>query len=96
MGAGGVPNRTIERINARSGDLPTKSTKPNSRYDLYVNGIKIQSRWYDNNCRAIRNRDYAHQDSNNNHIFPHDHIWDWTKSKPRLPTNLEPDYENYF
>lgn len=46
MGAGGVPNRTIEIIEGRNGDLPVRGAKPNSRYDLYVNGQKIQSRWY--------------------------------------------------
>ena len=34
MGAGGVPNVTIVRIDGRSGDLPTSGAKPNSRYDL--------------------------------------------------------------
>ena len=41
MGSGGVPNRTIIRVDGRSGDLPTKGVKPNSRYDLYFNGKKI-------------------------------------------------------
>lgn len=40
MGSGGVPNRTIERIDGKRGDLPTRTIKPNSRYDLYVNGKK--------------------------------------------------------
>jgi len=37
MGAGGVTNRTIIRVNGRPGDLSTSGAKPNSRYDLYVN-----------------------------------------------------------
>lgn len=41
MGAGGVPNRTIERVDGKRGDLPTSGAKPNSRYDLYVNGQKV-------------------------------------------------------
>lgn len=97
MGAGGVPNRTIERIDGRSGDLPTSGAKPNSRYDLYVKGTKIQSRWFDNNGNVIRNRDYSHQDSLNNHIFPHDHNWTWEKGFPqRNPENLPPDYSLYY
>ena len=37
MGAGGVPNRTIERVDGKRkrGDLPISGAKPNSRYDLY-------------------------------------------------------------
>lgn len=31
MGAGGVPNRTIEIIEGRNGDLPVRGAKPNSR-----------------------------------------------------------------
>lgn len=73
MGAGGVPNRTIEIIEGRNGDLPVRGAKPNSRYDLYINGQKIQSRWYDRNGKAIRNRDFTHQDAHRNHNFPHDH-----------------------
>ena len=96
MGSGGVPNRTIIRVDGRSGDLPTKGVKPNSRYDLYFNGKKIQSRWYDENGRAVRNRDYIHQDPLKNHTFPHDHLWNWKTDKPRLPENMTPDYDNYY
>lgn len=97
MGAGGVPNRTIERIDGKRGDLPTRTIKPNSRYDLYVNGKKIQSRWFDGNGKVIRNRDYDHQDSHHNHVFPHDHNWKWENETPiRNPENLEPNYEKYF
>lgn len=96
MGSGGVPNRTIIRVDGRSGDLPTKGVKPNARYDLYVNGEKVQSRWYDKNGNVIRNRDYNHQNSMGNHTFPHDHQWDWTQGYPhRNSENLEPDYEGY-
>lgn len=69
MGAGGVPNRTIERVDGKRGDLPTSGAKPNSRYDLYVNGQKVQSRWFDSNGNVIRNRDFNHQDAHNNHDF---------------------------
>ena len=74
MGAGGVFNRGVVRLDGRRGDLPTKGAKPNHRYDLYVNGEKVQSRWFDKNGRAIRNRDFNHQDSHHNHTFPHDHV----------------------
>ena len=96
MGAGGVPNRTIEIIEGRNGDLPVRGAKPNSRYDLYVNRQKIQSRWYDGNGKAIRNRDFTHQDAHRNHNFPHDHNWRWINNKAiRIADNLEPDYERF-
>lgn len=97
MGAGGVPNRTVERMDGRPGSLPTKGAKPNSRIDLYYKGEKIQSRWFNENGEVIRNRDYSHQNSHNNHFFPHDHNWFWSDEKPnRIPENLEPDYEHYY
>ncbi len=97
MGAGGVPNRTIERIDGRSGDLPTRSVKPNSRYDLYINNKKTQSRWFDENCRVIRNRDYKHQDPLKTHYFPHDHKWTWIgNTAKRDPNFVELDFENFF
>ena len=96
MGAGGVPNRSVVRINGRPGDLPTKGAKPNSRYDLYVNGKKIQSRWFDSQGKVGRNRDYKHQDIYKNHEFPHDHIWNWGNRGPqRNPNWVKPDYDNY-
>lgn len=96
MGSGGVPNRTIERIDGKRGDLPTRVIKPNSRYDLYVDGEKIQSRWFDESGNVIRNRDYDHQDSHHNHEFPHDHNWKWENEIPRRsPENLKPNYEKF-
>lgn len=96
MGAGGVPNRTIVKIDGRSGDLPTKGAKPNSRYDLYEYGKKKQSRWFDENGKAIRNRDYFHQNIFENHTFPHDHNWKWINDIPKRNINYEnPDYENF-
>lgn len=97
MGAGGVPNRTIERVDGKRGDLPTSGAKPNSRYDLYVNGQKVQSRWFDSNGNVIRNRDFNHQDAHNNHDFPYDHNWSWDKGFPeRNPENLVPNYEMFY
>lgn len=97
MGAGGVPNRTVEIIDGRSGDLPTSGAKPNSRYDLYENGRKKQSRWFDDKGRVIRNRDFFHQNPHNNHNFPHDHIWNWDDRGPhRNSENLTPDYDLYY
>ena len=96
MGAGGVPNRTIERVDGRYGDLPSRGVKPNSRYDLYNNGKKIQSRWYDDKGRAERNRDYFHQDKGN-HFFPHDHQWQWFNGQAGRDKNFaQPDYDNYY
>lgn len=96
MGAGGVPNRTVEIVYGRSGDLPTKTSKPNSRIDLISNGERIQSRWFDDKGNVIRNRDYKHQNTFNNHFFSHDHIWTWINNEPIRDTkSIEPDYELY-
>lgn len=98
MGAGGVPNRGIERVDGRRGDLPVMGgAEPRSRQDLYVDDKLVQSRWFDDEGRAERNRDYEHQDPKNDHTFPHDHDWSWEKGYPeRIPENLDPDYDNYF
>ncbi len=97
MGAGGVPNRGIETVYGRSGSLITSGAKPNHRYDLIHNGVRIQSRWYDKEGKVERNRDYQHQDAKKTHYFPHDHIWTWIKDKPVRDKNfVEPDYENYY
>ena len=92
MGAGGVPNRTVIKVIGVRGDLPVKGAKPNSRYDLHVDGEKVQSRWFDAFGNVVRNRDYFHQDAHNNHTFPHDHVWEWVEGVPhRNPENFEPD-----
>ena len=96
MGSGGVPNRTIIRVNGRSGDLPTTGAKPNSRYDLYENGNLKQSRWFDEKGNVVRNRDYFHQDRGN-HYFPHDHNWEWINNQPHRDNDfMQPDYDNYY
>lgn len=97
MGSGGVTNRTVVIVHGKKGDLPTKRAKPNSRYDLYINNIKHQSRWFDVNGKVVRNRDYIHQDPHNNHFFPHDHDWIWIKNNPIRGKNLlVPDYDSYY
>jgi hypothetical protein len=56
---------------------------PNSRTDLYKQGKRHQSRWYDSKGNAIRNRDYIHGGKMN---FPHDHQWtNGTRGKDHLP-----------
>ncbi len=96
MGAGGVPNRTCEIIDGRPGDLPICGAKPNSRYDLYVKGKRYQSRWYDSEGRVVRNRDYQHQDNNNSHYFPHDHVWNWIQDRAIRDKNFVlPDYVKF-
>ncbi|MBQ9790544.1 MAG: hypothetical protein IJW24_03015 [Clostridia bacterium] len=94
MGSGGVTNRGVEIVYERS--LRMKG-KPNSRSDRYKNGKRVQSRWYDKDGNAERNRDYEHQDSNHTHFFPHDHDWNWDDGiGHRGKDQLNPDYENYF
>lgn len=93
MGSGGVPNRTIIKVDGKYGDLSVRDAKPNSRYDLYVDNKKVQSRWFDHEGKVVRNRDYRHQDAHHNHTFPHDHLWEWINGTPhRNPENFEPDY----
>lgn len=94
MGAGGIPSRGESirferRLNA--------TDKPNSKVDRYnQNGILVQSRWYDGNGKAVRNRDYIHQNAHDNHFFPHDHSWTWNGNRgTRNHEPLLPDYENY-
>ncbi len=94
MGAGGVPNRGIEISVERS---LKRTGKPNSRTDRYKNGKMVQSRWYDNDGKAVRNRDYEHQNAHNNHQFPHDHVWTWKGNDGiRGKEPLPPDYERYI
>ena len=57
MGAGGASVHGSNAIFDRKLD---SCGKPNSRSDRYRNGIKVQSRWYDLNGKAVRNRDYKH------------------------------------
>lgn len=107
MGAGGIPSGGVVRFyRNRRGKLPTIDAKSNSRYDLYVDGIRVQSRWFDSNGLVIRNRDYDHQDAHKNHTFSHDHLWyhkgkyidDDGRLRERLVRErafIEPDYQNY-
>ena len=55
MGAGGASVHGSNAIFDRKLD---SRGKPNSKSDRYRNGIKVQSRWYDSNGKAVRNRDY--------------------------------------
>ena len=89
MGGGGDATKIVERVdNVRNLSI---EGKPDSRVDRYENGELIQQRWYDSKGFELRNRDYRHQDAHNNHTFPHDHIWDWSKKPPRLK-DVEPDW----
>lgn len=64
---------------------------PNTRTDYYdeVIGELLQQRWYDAEGKAIWDRDWNHNDSNNTHAFPHDHYWDWEKNGEHPP---RPEY----
>lgn len=71
MGAGGIPSGGVSKMYGRVGSLPRFGAKPNSRIDLYNNnGVRVQSRWYDCNGIAFRNRDYTETE-----YGVHDHIW---------------------
>ena len=94
MGAGGASSGGTYVYHNLKKLKPTG--KPNSRSDLYVNGKLKQSRWYDYEGKAVRNRDYFHQNSGNLYTFPHDHNWglvngQWT----RIKSHIEPDYVRF-
>ena len=95
MGGGGVPSGGVTIKYGKRGDLDTEFT-PNSRQDLYVNGKKVQSRWFDYKGKVIRNRDYDHQDAHHTHIFPHDHDQVWKDNRPIRDTQwVDPDFIRY-
>ena len=105
MGAGGIPSGGVVIVEDKN-RLPSKVEHINSRYDLYVRGIRKQSRWFDAKGVVIRNRDYVHQDAHNNHTFPHDHIWTILSEKilpdgesiyfvQRSKDDFSTDYDNY-
>ena len=71
MGAGGIPSGGVSKRYGRVGSLPRFGVKPNSRIELYnASGVRIQSRWYDHNGIAFRNRDYGETE-----YGIHDHLW---------------------
>ena len=75
------------------------SKKPNIRVDYYdeKTGKLLQQRWYGPDGWTIWDIDWDHGNSNNNHIFPHDHYWDFTKppGKQRIEYK-DPNNENNF
>ena len=94
MGAGGIPNRSVEITHARSLKIIHKPNMKVNRLNEY--GELIQSRWYDNEGKAVRNRDFKHQDSHKNHFFPHDHSWTWDNDiGHRNKKPLVTDYKNF-
>lgn len=76
--------------------LPSTNT-PNSRIDYYDEITKklLQQRWYDSEGKAIWNRDWDHNDYYDEHVFPHDHRWDYSKKKPRQKPEKEIN-KNYY
>ena len=96
MGAGGIPSGGVIKVYSEHQGLPSKTEHINSRYDLYVDGRRKQSRWFNHNGIVVRNRDYFHTDNKGDHTFPHDHDWKIANGEPiRISTNSEPDYEHY-
>ena len=59
---------------------------PNSRTDYFDEITKklLQQRWYDADGKAIWDRDWNHGNKHN-HIFPHDHYWEWEKNNVNPP-----------
>lgn len=62
-----------------------ENAEPNSRTDFYdeKTGKLLQQRWYDANGRAVLDRDWDHNNSHNNHKFPHDHHWVWNPNSKK-------------
>lgn len=90
MGAGGVPNCGVEISYERR--LP-QTHKPNSKIDRYRDGKRVQSRWYGEDGKAERNRDYSH---GGDYPFPHDHDWTWNgENGNRGEEHLPPDYDGF-
>ncbi len=77
MGAGGAMSGGTFEVWAEH--LEGKG-QPNSKYCLYKpdNTLK-QIRLYDANGYAWLNIDFTH--SGEKHVFPHVHMWDWSKVK---------------
>lgn len=90
MGAGGIPSGGITQQIGRVGSLPRFGAKPNSRVDLYnEKGVRVQSRWYDHNGIAFRNRDYGETE-----YGVHDHTWSqYTETFIDKKGNLAADIE---
>jgi len=57
--------------------------EPNSDSDLYDEEGLRQTRHYGPDGWAEYDIDYRHQDSHNNHTFPHRHNFDWSTKPPR-------------
>ena len=78
-------------------NIPWRKYKPFTRIDFYdeKTGELLQQRWYNEKGIEVWDRDWKHGDSNNTHIFPHDHPWDHTKKKSR---QFAVDYinKNYY
>ena len=86
---------SIKDIYGRVGGLDTDAQK-NTRYDLFDEdtGELLQQRWYDSSGRAIINKDWKHGNKGGKHKFPHFHLWDWAKNKPRQDEDesIDDDY----
>ena len=54
--------------------LPFKG-RPNSTYDLYKNGKRVQRRYYDKDGNPSKDVDYQHGGADGIHSFPHYHDW---------------------
>ena len=66
-----------------------KNEQLSSLFSLTENETDYQ-RWYDNDGKAIWDRDWDHNDSTHTHTFPHDHFWEWTKNNIHPP---RPEYK---
>ena len=65
----------------RSNIKDIENMTPNTRVDYYDEntGKLIQQRWFGPDGQAIWDRDWDHKNDHHNHVFPHDHYWDFSK-----------------
>ena len=72
-----------DETNDKERSLPVEG-EPNSSQELYDDdGDLKQKRYYGPDGKATEDIDYKHQNSHENHEFPHRHTWDWNKKNPR-------------
>ena len=72
-----------DEANDKERNLPVEG-EPNSSQELYDDDGELkQKRYYGPDGKATEDIDYKHQNSHENHEFPHKHTWDWSKKRPR-------------
>lgn len=87
-----IPAMTIVLAKKSPDSLPTTG-EPNTKGFIYnPDGSIKREREYGADGRAVKDTDYNH---GGNEQFPHQHVWDWGKRKPRQPAQpIENDVDS--